>query len=206
MAFETAVAANLLCTLKPGSLETFDFSDPSSLSDVARAEQMKLLVDAMQNGEVEVLLIGRANPLFHLPPSWQIEKALRSVPMKVSLSSFPDETGEFAHLILPTHTFLESWGDYSPRRSVTGCLQPVMGPIFDTRNLGDVLLSTGRKIKQESFPEKDFYEMLRNAWSKRGEKEAGTVFSGGFLAGRPSERRRLERVTGRKSNPCQFFE
>src|SRR5271157_1635243 len=173
-AYETAVAANMLCSFFPGNLQTTDFSSPSSLSDVVKADRMKALADAMLSGEVHVLVIDRANPVFNLPVSWQFEKALRTVPMVVSFSSYPDETGEFAHLVLPTNTFLESWGDYSPRRGVHGLLQPVMGPLFETRQLGDILLSTGRKVKPEAFPEKDLYEVLRKAWSKKA-KEAGAA-------------------------------
>ena len=173
-AYETAVAANLLCSLFPGNLQTIDFSSRSSLSDVVRSDRMKALADAMLSGEIDVLVIDRANPVFNLPVSWQFEKALRTVPMVVSFSSYPDETGEFARLVLPTNTFLESWGDYSPCRGVQGLLQPVMGPIFDTRQLGDILLSTGRKIKPKAFPEKDMYEVLRKAWSRKA-KETGPV-------------------------------
>ena len=180
-AYETAVAANLLCSFFPGSRHTIDFSSPSSLSDAIRADQMKSLTDAMLNKQVDVLLVDRANPVFNLPLSWQFEKALRSVPLVVSFSSFPDETTEYAHLILPTDTFLESWGDYSPRRgvhAVHGLLQPVMGRIFATRSLGDILLSVGRKIKPERFPEKDFYEVVRVSWNQRQKNTAGTSSAG----------------------------
>jgi molybdopterin-containing oxidoreductase family iron-sulfur binding subunit len=179
-AYETAKAANLLCSLFPGNRQVIDFSDPSSLSDVVRADRMKALADAMLNGEIDVLLVDRANPIFNLPMSWQFEKALRTVPLVISFSSFPDETSEFAHLVLPTNTFLESWGDYSPRHGVHGLLQPVMGPLFDTRHLGDVLLSTGKKMKPEVFPEKDSYEVLRSAWSKKAKEAAATVPTDAF--------------------------
>lgn len=169
-ATETAVAANLLCALSPGIRHTTDFDNPSSLGGVVRGEKMKELTQRMLAGEVELLLIDRANPLFHLPPAWEFLRALKSVPMVVSFSSFPDETTEQAHLILPTHTFLESWGDYSPRKNVEGLLQPVMGPVFNTRQLGDILISTGKKLAGEKkFPWKNFYEMLRLAWGKKGE-------------------------------------
>jgi anaerobic selenocysteine-containing dehydrogenase/Fe-S-cluster-containing dehydrogenase component len=174
-AYETALAANLLLNLFPGSLQTIDFSSRSSLSDVVRSDRMEALAEAMLSGEVDVLLIDRANPVFNLPVSWQFEKALRTVPVVVSFSSLPDETGEFAHLVLPTHTFLESWGDYSPRRGVHGLLQPVMGPLFATRELGDILLSTGRRMKPRAFPEKDMYEVLRSAWSKKAKETGGAA-------------------------------
>lgn len=177
-ATETAIAANLLCALSPGARQTIDFDDPSSLGEVVPAQRMKELTQKMLKGEIELLVIDRANPLFHLPPAWEFLKALKKVPTVVSFSSFPDETCEQAHLVLPTHTFLESWGDYSPRKNVEGLLQPVMGPMFNTRHLGDILLATGRKLAGEKkFPWKNFYEMLRAEWAQKGKgKESPETF------------------------------
>jgi len=178
-ATETAIAANLLCALSPGARQIIDFDDPSSLGEVVPAQRMKELTQKMLQGEIELLVIDRANPLFHLPPAWEFLKALKKVPMVVSFSSFPDETCEQAHLVLPTHTFLESWGDYSPRKNVEGLLQPVMGPMFNTRHLGDILLSTGRKLAgDKKFPWKNFYEMLRAAWAqnRKGDGSSGNFW------------------------------
>ena len=48
-------------------------------------------------------------------------------------------------------------------------MQPVMGPVFQTRHLGDVLLATGNRIMgPDKFPWKDFYQVLREAWAQRG--------------------------------------
>jgi molybdopterin-containing oxidoreductase family iron-sulfur binding subunit len=168
-ATETAVATNLLCALSAGTEKTIDFDDPSSLGEVVPAQKMNELTQKMLQGEIELVLMDKANPLFHLPPAWDFLKALKNVPLVVSFSSFPDETSEQAHLILPSHTFLESWGDYSPRKNVEGLLQPIMGPMFNTRQLGDILLSTGRKlVGEKKFPWKNFYEMLRAAWAQKG--------------------------------------
>ncbi len=164
-ATQTAVAVNVLCSFFPGTRSLIDFGDPSSLAMAAPLAQIKELTERMQRGEIDILLLDRANPLFHLPPSWGFQKALQAVPMVVTFSSAPDETSEFARLILPTHTFYESWGDYSPRKSVRGILQPTMGPIFDSRPFEDILISTGKKLFGEnSFPWKDSYEMLRQSW------------------------------------------
>jgi anaerobic selenocysteine-containing dehydrogenase/Fe-S-cluster-containing dehydrogenase component len=172
-ALDTVKAANLLCSLVPGSRDTIDFSSPSALTRVARAGEMKELIDKIQGGGVDILFILRTNPAFNLPPQWNFLGALKAAPLVVSLSSFPDETGQAAHLVLPTHTFLESWGDHEPYAGVKGIMQPVMGPIFSTRLLGDILLSLGRNLKgAESFPEKDFYEVLRRSWSPAGNKTA----------------------------------
>ena len=180
-ATETAIAANLLCTLLPGTRRTLDLDDPSTLGKLVRAEKMKELTEKMLQGEVDLLVIHQANPLFNLPPAWNLKKALQTVPWVISFSSFRDETSQFAHLILPTPTFLESWGDFSPRQKVRALMQPVMGSLFNTRHLGDILLSTGRKLKGEvNFPANNFYETLRQSWRQPGKKEAHRNSDEGF--------------------------
>ncbi len=172
-AFDTAVAANLLCTLSPGSGPLLDFSNPMSLGQTAPASRIKALADRMASGEVSALIVYRANPVYNVPASWGFESALKNLTALISFSSFPDETTRLATLLMPSHTFLESWGDYRPQRNVRGLLQPAMGPLFNTRHLGDMLLSLGKKVGgQGAFPENSFYEVLRNGWEQR-RKEQG---------------------------------
>ena len=95
-ALETAVAANLLCTLSPESGKLIDFGNPSSLGRTAPASDIKALKDRMAAGNVGALLLYGANPVYNLPDSWEFEKALAKVPLVISLSSFPDETTRHA--------------------------------------------------------------------------------------------------------------
>jgi anaerobic selenocysteine-containing dehydrogenase/Fe-S-cluster-containing dehydrogenase component len=170
---EACVAANLLCSVLPEARENHDFETLESLGETATAEEMKSLFERMELGNVDLLMIYNANPVFSLPTSWNTTKALKSVPFVVSFSSTVDETSQHAHLCLPTHTPLESWGDYSPRRGVEGLMQPVMGPVFMTRPLGDLLLSTGRKLKDpRMFPWQDFYQMLRDVWGLKKKRRS----------------------------------
>jgi anaerobic selenocysteine-containing dehydrogenase/Fe-S-cluster-containing dehydrogenase component len=170
-ALETAVAANLLCTLNPGTADLIDFERASALGNASSAAEIKELVLSMEAGEIDLLLLYGANPLFSLPPSWGLEKALAKVPMIVSFSSYPDETTEFAHLVLPSSTFLETWGDHSPRTETIGLLQPVTGTVFDTKPLGDILMRVERKIQgQPSLPDRDFHLFLLEAWKQEWRK------------------------------------
>jgi len=167
----TAIAANLLCSLKPGSQQTIDFSSTSAYGYVARTSVVKDLSERMRHGDVEVLLIYGANPMFSLPASWEFRQCLEAVPTVVSFSSAIDETSALAHLILPSDTPLETWGDYSPRKGVFGLMQPVMGRKFNSRSLGDILLAIGRSLKgQERFPWQDFYSFVQDSWNKKGQE------------------------------------
>lgn len=172
-AVQTAIAANLLCSIKGGAPETHDFSMISALSEIASAVEVKELAERMERGEVQLLILNDANPVFSLPKSWQFHESLKKIPTIVSFSSCMDETTAAAHLILPVHTALESWGDYMPVSGVTGFMQPVMGNLFDTRELGDILISSGRKISgEDQYPWNDIYELLRESWMRRFQRDA----------------------------------
>lgn len=170
-ALEAALVADLLCLIKPGSRQAIDFASPSALDQTTPLDGMKELTEKMKRKEVDLLLLGQVNPVFSLPFSNAFKKGLEAVPLVVSFSSFSDETSNLAHLVLPDHTFLESWGDYSPREGVFGLMQPVMGPVFQTRPLGDVLISTGKKVRgADKFPWKDYYQFFRDFWVQKGKE------------------------------------
>ena len=174
-AFEAAVAANLLCLVKPGTRQAIDFNSPSVYGQTALLAKMKELSERMKRKEVDLLLLGQVNPAFTLPFSAEFQEGLEAVPLVVSFSSYLDETSSRAHLVLPNHTFLESWGDYSPREGVSGLMQPVMGPVFQTRHLGDVLLSSGKKVSGpgKNFPGRIFISSFGILVQKGKEMETG---------------------------------
>jgi molybdopterin-containing oxidoreductase family iron-sulfur binding subunit len=169
------VAANLLCSIIPGSREAIDFAHPSAISQVMGAGELKALRQQMLQGDVQVLLLHNANPIFSSPPAWEIDKAIAAVPFVVSFSSTLDETSRHARLILPTLTPLESWGDYAPRTGTTGLMQPVMGSLFNARQPGDILISSGKKLgSPEQFPWPDYYHLLKDSWQKSGHTRPGS--------------------------------
>ena len=59
----------------------------------------------------KVLLLDEANPVFGAPQAWNVREALDKVPFIASFGSFIDDTSALADLILPDHSFLESWVD-----------------------------------------------------------------------------------------------
>ena len=79
---------------------------------------MLALAEDARQGRIQVLIVNGANPVFALPAAAGIKEALAEIPLIVSLSSFMDETTAMADLILPSHTYLESWGDDFPEPGV----------------------------------------------------------------------------------------
>lgn len=109
------------------------------------------LVQRMNNGEVDVLLVHGANPVFELPASAGLADALQKVPYIVSFSSIVDETAVWADLLLPDRTALESWGYSVVTPSFNGLpaissQQPVVSPLFDIYSTADVLLTVAKGL------------------------------------------------------------
>jgi molybdopterin-containing oxidoreductase family iron-sulfur binding subunit len=141
------------------------------------------LVEAMKAGNVGVLLVHDANPVYSLPRASGFAEALARVPLVVSFASAADETTAQAHFVLPDHTPLESWGDASPRPGVRSLIQPTLRPLFDTRALGDTLLDLGRAVGAASaaaLPQGSFRGVLEAAWA--GEDFGAALAKGGSFA------------------------
>lgn len=146
------------------------------------------LVDLMKTGKVGVLLVHGANPVYSLPPAAGFAEALDQVPFVVSFASTPDETSARAHLVLPDHTPLESWGDASPRPGVRSLVQPTIRPLRDSRALVDTLLDAGRAMGAEiaaRLPEGSFRTVLQEAWETAGADFRQALSTGGAFGELP---------------------
>ena len=137
------------------------------------------LISHMQSGQVQALLIHGANPVYSLPPAVGFLKALAQVPFVVSFAPIVDETAAWADLVLPDHTYLESWGYdvVSPGFGipVISSQQPVVVPFTDSRATGDVLLSVARGIPAtaKALPWTDEVEFLKEMVNQLGPGAAG---------------------------------
>jgi anaerobic selenocysteine-containing dehydrogenase len=119
----------------------------------------------------QVLLVDGANPVHASPKAWGLKDALMKVPYIVSFGNFIDETSVLADLILPDHSFLESWMHSSPESgakvAVSNMTPPAMLPLHETRSTPDVVLDVGRKLaKPVELKWKNFEEMLKEPAAK----------------------------------------
>ena len=117
-----------------------------------------------------MLLLDGPNPLFAAPRAWKIGEAFAKVPFIASFGSFLDETSALADLILPDHSFLESWVDAVPESGslvpVISVAPPVMRPLHQTRAMPDVLLEAGRRLARPvNLPWQAYDEMLGAAFA-----------------------------------------
>jgi anaerobic selenocysteine-containing dehydrogenase len=121
--------------------------------------------------DVRVLLLHDANPIYGSPPAWRVREVLSKIPFIVSFGSFIDETSILADLILPDHSFLESWVDDIPESgagvAVASVAPPAMHPIHQTSAMPDVLLDVSHRLAKPlspALPWKTYEEMLKETF------------------------------------------
>jgi anaerobic selenocysteine-containing dehydrogenase/Fe-S-cluster-containing dehydrogenase component len=167
-ATQTLCAINILNYVGGSIGDTVNFGDTLTIANANSFREIASLVESMKKGDVELLFVYNVNPVFTLPGALGFEEAIKQVPFVASFSSFMDETTQRANVILPDNTPLESWGDYVPKGSVYGLIQPSMSPVFNTKSTGDAILSITKKINglEDHFAANNLYEYLKDSWKK----------------------------------------
>ncbi|MBB3230938.1 TAT-variant-translocated molybdopterin oxidoreductase [Halomonas stenophila] len=98
-----------------------------------RAEPLVPLVDAMQAGEIDSLVIMGTNPAYSAPGELAFAEACQRVPWRCHFGTTFDETARLVHWHIPATHPLESWGDARAHDGTVGLLQPVIRPLHDGR-------------------------------------------------------------------------
>ena len=127
------------------------------------------VADGIADGyPVEVLFLYDANPVFETPGGARLVEALAQVPLVVSFSSFEDETGRYADLLLPEPTFLERYGDHffeGLGYAGVGLRQPAVPARGNTLSTGDFFLRLAAALGEplaSSLPWKTYQGLLRD--------------------------------------------
>jgi Fe-S-cluster-containing dehydrogenase component/anaerobic selenocysteine-containing dehydrogenase len=129
------------------------------------AEVEKLIAD-MEAGQVGVLIVDDADPVYTLPQGERFAAAMGKVALTVSTSSHPSETGLAAKLVLPTHDPFEDWGDEEPWAGFRLLRQPAQAPMYDTQALGDLLLATWRAADAATASPLSWRDWLKSRWAE----------------------------------------
>jgi molybdopterin-containing oxidoreductase family iron-sulfur binding subunit len=147
---ETAV--NLLNFLLDNDGKTVERGRPS-LQTAGGLGDLVSLVDDINAGDIDVLIIDRTNPVYSAPPELKLAEAIQKVGLVVDTSDRVDETAIYAdYLATGTHE-LESWGDSNPFGGVYAIQQPAIRPLYNTRSFEESLMVWfGRQLVPELRP------------------------------------------------------
>ena len=92
--------------------KTVFYTDALEVNPVNEMESLRELVNDMNAGKVDLLLIlGGNNPVYDAPVDFDFGPALLKVKTARSFRLYYDETAELCHWHVPAAHFLESWSD-----------------------------------------------------------------------------------------------
>ena len=98
------------------------------------------LLSDLKAGNVKALLVWNANPVYDHPKGKEFAEAIKKTELSVSFSERPDETTALCQYVLPESNLLESWNDLEPKAGIYSLSQPVIAPIFNSRQAQVTLL------------------------------------------------------------------
>lgn len=120
---------------------------------------MQLLMDDMNKGAINTLIVYGANPAYDHADAKGFSEAIKKVETTISLNDRSDETSALCRYHCPDHHYLESWNDASPKAGLFTMCQPVIWPLFQTRQAQDSLLRWMGNTD-------DYYTYIKNYWVK----------------------------------------
>ncbi len=189
-ATHAVVAANVLTSVAGGLGTTLHFERTLNLGRTNSTREIAQAVEAMNGGDVAVLLVHGTDPAHSLPAALGFAEAAKKVPFKVSLSSYGDDTAQLCDLLLPDAHPLESWGDCEAWSGVRALIQPGMRPVvhFSSQSTPELLLATARAMGrgQGLLASATWLDALKSAWANAGKTWDDALRDGGAFAAVPA--------------------
>ena len=139
---------------------TVRYLEPVAVRAENHGHSLSELVDAMNAGAVELLVIIGSNPVYSTPAGLDFTAALGNVGLTVHHGLSFDETAVEADWHAPlTHT-LEAWSDARAYDGTTSIMQPLIAPMFGGRSAHELLAIL-------TADERSGYEIVRDYWQQR---------------------------------------
>jgi molybdopterin-containing oxidoreductase family iron-sulfur binding subunit len=104
-------------------------------------EDMKLLVQDMKEGKIGAIIMYNTNPVYTCPGGDMFAEEVKKLDLSVAFTQHMNETASVCQYALATPHFLESWGDVAHKKGQHSIVQPVIRPLFNTRQLQDAFLT-----------------------------------------------------------------
>ncbi len=140
---------------------TVDYIEPVESNPVEHGPSIAELVDDMRSDRVEMLFILGGNPAFDAPADLRFADALESVPFRVHLSLYEDETSARCHWHVPATHYLESWSDTRAYDGTASIIQPMIDPLYDNVSPHELLAALTGQPGQSAF------DSVRQTWRAR---------------------------------------
>ena len=148
--------------------KTVTYSDPIEIVPSEHLAGLKELVNDMNAGKVDLLLILGSNPVYSAPADVQFDKAMEKVATNVHLGQFHDETARLAQWHLNEAHYLESWGDARAHDGTVTIIQPLIAPLYGAVSAHEVVAAFSPQDQRVNA-----YDAVRAYWLQNAKGAAG---------------------------------
>lgn len=118
------------------------------------------LIKKMKDGKVGCVINYDSNPVYDFS-FLNFADGLKKVQNVFTLSEQKTETTALSTLVLPIHNDLESWNDFQVRSNFLNLQQPVIAPMYDTRQKESILIIL---TTEEVYYDSIYQKKLKNRW------------------------------------------
>jgi molybdopterin-containing oxidoreductase family iron-sulfur binding subunit len=153
------ILVNAINELVQAGGKTIDWSATYNVRKGIDGEFAQLVAD-MNAGSVNTLIVLDANPVYSWFDSAKVKSGLAKVKNTISFSAKADETTQLCKIVIPSHHYLESWGDAEVKTGHYSFIQPTIYPLFKTRQWQDSLFKW-------SGATTDYLAFLKTFWSTK---------------------------------------
>lgn len=122
------------------------------------ASSLKALVDDMNAGAVDMLVVVSGNPVYDAPSDLKFSEAMQKVALRVHYSLYYDETSEVCHWHIPETHYLESWSDARTYDGTASIVQPLIAPLYYGKTVHELFSGFSDQKDRTS------YETVRAFW------------------------------------------
>src|ERR1043165_9588754 len=142
--------------------KTVFYTDPLEVKSVDHRESLTELVNDIDAGKVDVLVIIGGNPVYNTPTDLKFTlKRLEKVKLRAHLSQYKDETSQLCHWHVPAAHYLEAWGDTRSYDGTATIMQPLIEPLYEGKTPYELLA-----VFSDQYDRKP-YEIVRSYWQKQ---------------------------------------
>lgn len=140
---------------------TVNYTDPVEASPVDQLASLQDLVDDLDAGSVDLLLLLEGNPVYSAPADLDFANKIKKAKLSAYLGAYADETAEAVTWHLPAAHFLETWGDIRAVDGTTSIIQPLIEPLYGGKSGLEVLAGL---LGQTSA---NGYDLVRSYWQSQ---------------------------------------
>ncbi len=146
--------------------DLYDFTNSNQLffknNDI---KDFNLLVEKIINGKVGAVVNYAADPVFHFSDSIDFKTAYKKTKNVITFCEELNDTAELSTFVVPINNQLESWGIYNSKLATYSFQQPVISPIFNTRQKEGILEYWMTNLSKQ-FDEFSYSNYLKSFFGK----------------------------------------